>query len=83
LLPAVPVIAVPVLGRGNMLFFTREVADHCKFRCQDLSRITPLVNPNNPVARAVLTLMVETGDYFFLALDSNSSLTAFRSVRAI
>jgi hypothetical protein len=38
-----------------------------------------LVNPNNPVARAVLTLMVETGDYFFFALDSKSSLTAFRS----
>src|ERR1035438_8922806 len=38
-----------------------------------------LVNPNNPVARAVLTAMVETGDYFFFALDSNESTTAFRS----
>lgn len=38
-----------------------------------------LVNPNNPLAQAVLTAMVETGDYFFFALDSNRSTTAFRS----
>lgn len=38
-----------------------------------------LVNPNNPLARAVVTAMVESGDYFFFALSSNGSATAFRS----
>jgi hypothetical protein len=31
------------------------------------------------MARGVLTAMVESGDYFFFALDSNESTTAFRS----
>lgn len=38
-----------------------------------------LVNPNNPLARAVLTSMVESGDYFFFAANSTGSATAFRS----
>jgi len=38
-----------------------------------------LVNPNNPLAQAVLTAMVGSGDYFFFALGSNGSATAFRS----
>lgn len=37
------------------------------------------INPNNPLARAVLTTMAESGDYFFFALDSNERATAFRS----
>lgn len=44
-----------------------------------VERYNALVNPNNPIARAVLNAMVESGDYFFFALDSNNSLTAFRS----
>jgi len=31
------------------------------------------------VARSVLSTMVETGDYFFFALDSDRGATAFRS----
>ena len=38
-----------------------------------------LVNPNSPLAWAVLTAMAESGDYFFFALDSNERVTAFRS----
>jgi hypothetical protein len=38
-----------------------------------------LLNPNNPLVRAVLTMMVESGDYLFFALNSNGSGTAFRS----
>jgi hypothetical protein len=49
------------------------------FEFYSFETYTALVNPNNPVARAVLTAMVETGDYFFFALDSNASTTAFRS----
>jgi len=38
-----------------------------------------LINPSNPTAQAVLKTMIETGDYFFFALDSDRSATAFRS----
>ena len=38
-----------------------------------------LVNPNNPVVQTVLNRMLETGDYFFFAVDPKGSVTAFRS----
>lgn len=40
-----------------------------------------LVNPNNPVVRRVLTLMVETQDYVFFTIDTSSGgvATCFRS----
>jgi len=38
-----------------------------------------LINPNNPAIKRVLRTMVETGDCFFFALDSERSATAFRS----
>jgi hypothetical protein len=38
-----------------------------------------LVNPNNLLARTVLTTMVQSEDYFFFALNANGSVTAFRS----
>lgn len=39
-----------------------------------------LVNPNNPVVRHVLTVMVEAQDYVFFAVDTvNGAATCFRS----
>lgn len=39
-----------------------------------------LINPNNPLVQAVLKTMLESGDYFFFALDESSgSVTAFRT----
>ena len=38
-----------------------------------------LVNPANPLVQTVLTTMVTRGDYFFFALDTMRSVTAFRS----
>jgi hypothetical protein len=52
---------------------------HFAFQFYGFETYNALVNPNNPLARAVLTAMVESGDYFFFALDSNESTTAFRS----
>ncbi len=52
---------------------------HFAFEFYGFETYNALVNPNNPLAQAVLTAMVETGDYFFFALDSNESTTAFRS----
>ena len=38
-----------------------------------------LVNPNNPLAQTVVTTMVQRADYFFFVLNTDSSVTAFRS----
>jgi hypothetical protein len=38
-----------------------------------------IVNPNNPLVRAVLKMMAASGDYFFFAVNPNASVTAFRS----
>jgi hypothetical protein len=38
-----------------------------------------LINPSRFVAQSVLNSMVETGDYFFFALDADRSTIAFRS----
>ena len=38
-----------------------------------------LVNPNNRLVKKVLMRMVESGDYFFFAINPNQSVTAFRS----
>ena len=38
-----------------------------------------LINPNNPLVQAVLTRVLEDGDYFFIALSPDGRVTAFRS----
>ena len=60
---------------GNASF---EVV-HFAFEFYGFATFNALVNPNNPLARAVVTAMVESGDYFFFALNSNGGVTAFRS----
>jgi len=55
-----------------------EVA-HFAFACYSFKTYNVLVNPNNPLVQTVLTTMVECGDYFFFALDTQSSVTVFRS----
>lgn len=62
-----------LLGNDNF-----EVV-HFAFRFYGFETYNALVNPNNPLARAVLTTMVESGDYFFFALDPDDSVTTFRS----
>jgi len=55
-----------------------EVA-HFAFEFYSFKTYNVLVNPNNPLVQTVLTTMVESGDYFFFALDTQSSVTVFRS----
>ena len=60
--------------RGNASF---EVVQFI-FEFYGFGTYNALVNPNNPLARAVVTAMVESGDYFF-ALISDGGATTFRS----
>ena len=49
---------------------------HFAFHFYGFKTYNVLVNPNNPLVRTVLTTMVESGDYFFFALDSQGGATA-------
>lgn len=52
---------------------------HFGFEFYGFGTFHALINPSDPVARAVLGAMVRTGDYFFFAPSSDRSTTAFRS----
>jgi len=52
---------------------------HFAFEFYGFETYNALINPSDPVAKAVLDTMVRTGDYFFFAPSSDRSTTAFRS----
>lgn len=52
---------------------------HFVFEFYGFETYNVLLNPANPVVKAVLNKMVTTGDYFFFALDSDQSAMAFRT----
>lgn len=52
---------------------------HFAFEFYGFTTYNALINPSDSVVRQVLATMVGTGDYFFFALDSDRSTTAFRS----
>ena len=55
---------------------------HFAFEFYGFATYNVLINPSDPVARTVLSTMVETGDYFFFALTADNRVTAFRSAIA-
>ena len=53
---------------------------HFAFEFYGHATYNALVNPSDPVAQAVLEVMVGTGDYFFFAINADRrGTTAFRS----
>ena len=52
---------------------------HFIFEFYGFKKFNVLVNPNNPLVQSVLTMMIESGEYFFFALSPNNSATTFRS----
>ena len=62
-----------LLGNANY------VVVHFAFHFYNYETFNVLVNPNNPVVQTVLNRMLETGDYFFFAVDPKGSVTTFRS----
>ncbi|NJM66890.1 MAG: hypothetical protein HC851_15100 [Acaryochloris sp. RU_4_1] len=66
---------------GHTLFGTStyEVI-HFAFEFYGFKTFNVLINPNNLIVQAVLKRMIETGDYFFFAIDEQTGIaTAFRS----
>ena len=49
------------------------------FEFYDFDQYYVLMNPNNPIVQAVLTKMMDTGTYFFLALNPDDSVLAFKA----
>ncbi len=75
-----PAIANAGFRFGHALFGNARFAVvHFVFEFYGFKTYNVLVNPNNPLVQTVLTTMVESGDYFFFALDAQGSVTAFRS----
>jgi hypothetical protein len=62
-----------------LLFAQSPGAHHFAFEFYGFGTYNVLVNPNNHLVQTVLTTMVESGDYFFFAMNPNQSVTAFRS----
>ena len=52
---------------------------HFAFEFYGFRTYNVLVNPNNPLVQAVLETMIDSGEYFFLAIMPDQSVTAFRS----
>jgi hypothetical protein len=52
---------------------------HFGFEFYDFGTYHVLINPGDPVVRVLLRTMMEIGDYFIFALDSDRSTAAFRS----
>src|SRR6266704_2685012 len=65
---------------GHSLFGTSsfEVV-HFAFEFYGFKAYNILINPNNPLVQTVLTMMIESGGYFFLVLNPDQSVTAFWS----
>ena len=73
-----------VTGRGfrfgHSLLGTAEFeVIHFAFEFYGFETYNVLVNPNNPQVQAVLRRILDSGDYFFFALDPDHHVTAFRS----
>jgi hypothetical protein len=75
-----PAVSAAGFRFGTALLGTgRWEVVHFAFEFYGFATYNVLINPSDPVSRSVLTSIVETGDYFFFALDSDRQATAFRS----
>lgn len=52
---------------------------HFAFDFYNFQTFNVLVNPNNPIVRTVLNMMLESGEYFFFAISPSGPVTAFKS----
>jgi len=63
----------------SLLGTSRYLVVHFAFEFYGFARYNVLVRPDNLIVRTVLSTMVESGDYFFFAIDANGSATAFNA----
>ena len=63
----------------SLLGTSHYLVVHFAFEFYGFARYNVLIKPNNPIVHTVLTTMVESGDYFFFAIDAQGSATAFNA----
>jgi hypothetical protein len=67
---------------GHSLLGTSQyLVVHFAFEFYGFARYNVLVKPNNLIVQTVLITMVESGEYFFFAINTNGSVTAFSANR--
>jgi hypothetical protein len=65
---------------GHALFGTTTFAVlHFVLAFPGFQTYNVLINPHNPLVQAVLRTMLDDGDYFFFALNTQGQVTAFRA----
>jgi len=73
-----------VTGQGfnfghSMLAIEDGEIVHFAFEFYDFLLFNVLINPSNPIAQAVISSMVETGEYFFFIIGPGGSAATFRT----
>ena len=73
-----------VTGQGfnfghTMLAIEDSEIVHFIFEFYNFHFFNVLINPSNPIAQAVISSMIGTGEYFFLAVGPGGSSAAFRT----
>jgi hypothetical protein len=63
----------------SVLSYENSPVLHFAFEFYGYATFHGLVNPGNPIVQSVLSTMIETEDYFFFAINSDQTVTAFRS----
>lgn len=65
---------------GHGLIGTSDyVMSQFVFQFYDFAVYQALINPAKPMVQSIMGTMVEQGDYFFFAINSDNSTTVFRS----
>lgn len=65
---------------GHSVFGTSKFeVVHFAFEFYNFQTFNALVNPNNLLAQTVLSMMIESGEYFFFAISPSGAVTAFKT----
>ena len=52
---------------------------HFAFEFYGYRTFNTLINPSNPIAKAVLSMMIEKQEFFFFAINPSGAVTAFKA----
>jgi hypothetical protein len=75
-----PAVTAAGFGFGHALLGTSQyTVVHFAFEFYGFARYNVLVRPDHPIVRTVLTRMVDSGEFFFFALDGNGTATTFNA----
>lgn len=78
--PIPPEVSIKGFNFGHSLLGTSEYTIiQFVFEFYDFGRYYVLINPNTPIVQTVISKMINDGNYFFLALNPDKSVTTFKA----